>query len=59
VKAISKVLRDAVKWALFELGAGYYARKLAVGPDADLRRPPQRAILSFRAFSMSVVGPGT
>jgi ubiquinone/menaquinone biosynthesis C-methylase UbiE len=29
---------DALKWLLFELGAGYYARKLATGPEADLRR---------------------
>ena len=43
-------LRDALKWLLFELGAGYYARKLATGPEADLRReflefvsPPPRA----------------
>lgn len=30
--------RDLLKWLLFELGAGYYARKLATGPEADLRR---------------------
>lgn len=28
---------DYLKWLLFELGAGYYARKLASGPEADLR----------------------
>jgi hypothetical protein len=38
VKAISKVLCDGVKWALFEVGADCYARKLAAGPEADLRR---------------------
>jgi 2-polyprenyl-3-methyl-5-hydroxy-6-metoxy-1,4-benzoquinol methylase len=38
VKTISNFLRDSIKWALFELGAGYYARKLASGPEADLRR---------------------
>lgn len=38
VKPISRLLRDSIKWALFELGAGYYARKLASGPEADLRR---------------------
>jgi ubiquinone/menaquinone biosynthesis C-methylase UbiE len=38
MKAISRFLRDSVKWVLFELGAGYYARKLAAGPEADLRR---------------------
>jgi ubiquinone/menaquinone biosynthesis C-methylase UbiE len=38
VKTISNFLRDSFKWALFELGAGYYARKLASGPEADLRR---------------------
>jgi ubiquinone/menaquinone biosynthesis C-methylase UbiE len=27
-----------VKWLAFELGAGYYTRKLATGPEADLRR---------------------
>ena len=31
-------LRDAVKWLLFEIGAGYYTRKLATGPEAELRR---------------------
>ncbi len=30
--------RDWLKWLLFELGAGYYARKLASGPEAELRR---------------------
>ncbi|HEV2488505.1 MAG TPA: class I SAM-dependent methyltransferase [Candidatus Acidoferrales bacterium] len=29
---------DFLKWLVFELGAGYYARKLATGPEADLRR---------------------
>ncbi len=29
---------DWLRWLLFELGAGYYARKLATGPEADLRR---------------------
>jgi ubiquinone/menaquinone biosynthesis C-methylase UbiE len=32
------MFRDAVKWLLFELGAGYYTQKLASGPEADLRR---------------------
>jgi ubiquinone/menaquinone biosynthesis C-methylase UbiE len=32
------MFRDPFKWLLFELGAGYYARKLATGPEADLRR---------------------
>ncbi|HYL67685.1 MAG TPA: class I SAM-dependent methyltransferase [Candidatus Limnocylindria bacterium] len=31
------MFRDPFKWLLFELGAGYYARKLATGPEADLR----------------------
>jgi ubiquinone/menaquinone biosynthesis C-methylase UbiE len=35
---ISKYFRDPFKWFLFEIGAGYYARKLATGPEADLRR---------------------
>lgn len=26
-----------MKWLAFELGAGYYTRKLATGPEADLR----------------------
>lgn len=38
VNSISQFLRDSLKWLLFELGAGYYARKLATGPEADLRR---------------------
>ena len=29
---------DWLKWLLFEIGAGYYARKLATGPEAELRR---------------------
>jgi ubiquinone/menaquinone biosynthesis C-methylase UbiE len=33
-----KLLRDPFKQILFELGAGYYARKLATGPEADIRR---------------------
>lgn len=35
---ITGFFRDSFKWALFELGAGYYAKKLAAGPEADLRR---------------------
>jgi SAM-dependent methyltransferase len=31
-------VRDYLKWLVFELGAGYYTRKLASGPEADLRR---------------------
>ncbi len=30
--------RDPFKQFLFEVGAGYYARKIATGPEADLRR---------------------
>lgn len=29
--------QDWLKWLAFELGAGYYADKLATGPEADLR----------------------
>ena len=29
---------DWIKWLAFELGADYYARKLASGPEAELRR---------------------
>jgi ubiquinone/menaquinone biosynthesis C-methylase UbiE len=29
---------DWLKWLTFEIGAGYYARKLATGPEAELRR---------------------
>jgi ubiquinone/menaquinone biosynthesis C-methylase UbiE len=35
---LKKLLRDPFKQVLFELGAGYYARKLATGPEADIRR---------------------
>lgn len=35
---LSKLFRDPFKRVLFELGADYYAHKLAVGPEADLRR---------------------
>lgn len=33
-----QLVRDPIKWALFEIGAGYYTRKLATGPEADLRQ---------------------
>lgn len=32
------LLRDSIKWLLFELGAGTYERRLAAGAEADLRR---------------------
>jgi ubiquinone/menaquinone biosynthesis C-methylase UbiE len=35
---IKKLLRDPFKRFLFEVGAGYYARKLATGPEADIRQ---------------------
>lgn len=35
--SVRKWLRDPFKRMLFEVGAGYYARKLATGPEADLR----------------------
>jgi len=35
---ISKYFRDPFKRLLFEIGAGYYARKLATGPEAEIRR---------------------
>jgi len=35
---IKKLLRDPFKRFLFEVGAGYYSRKLATGPEADIRR---------------------
>ncbi|MGA8038273.1 MAG: class I SAM-dependent methyltransferase [Candidatus Acidiferrales bacterium] len=34
---IRDLLRDPFKRILFEIGAGYYARKLATGPEADIR----------------------
>lgn len=34
----TSLLRDWFKWLLFEIGAGYYTRKLAAGPEAVLRR---------------------
>lgn len=33
-----KILRDPFKQIIFELGAGYYSRKLASGPEAEIRR---------------------
>src|SRR5580693_6364128 len=36
--------RDPLKRLLFEVGAGYYARKLATGPEADLRREFLRSL---------------
>jgi ubiquinone/menaquinone biosynthesis C-methylase UbiE len=31
-------MKDRLEWLVFELAAGYYARKLASGPEAELRR---------------------
>lgn len=39
-----KFLRDPFKQLLFELGAGYYARKLATGPEADIRHEFLRSL---------------
>jgi ubiquinone/menaquinone biosynthesis C-methylase UbiE len=36
--SLRRLLRDPFKKFLFEIGAGYYARKLATGPEADIRR---------------------
>ena len=35
---LRNIFRDPIKKLLFELGAGYYSRKLATGPEADIRR---------------------
>jgi ubiquinone/menaquinone biosynthesis C-methylase UbiE len=35
---VSQSPSDWLKWLIFEIGAGYYARKLATGPEAELRR---------------------
>lgn len=35
---IKKIFRDPFKKFIFEVGAGYYSRKLATGPEADIRR---------------------
>jgi ubiquinone/menaquinone biosynthesis C-methylase UbiE len=35
---LNRLIRDPFKRILFELGAGYYARKVASGPEADIRR---------------------
>jgi ubiquinone/menaquinone biosynthesis C-methylase UbiE len=56
---ISKMLRDPFKWLLFELGAGYYARKLATGPEAELRLEflESTVLPAARAHAHSNVGP--
>ena len=41
---IREMLRDPFKKFLFEVGAGYYARKLATGPEADIRREFVRSL---------------
>jgi ubiquinone/menaquinone biosynthesis C-methylase UbiE len=38
------LFRDPFKKILFELGAGYYARKLATGPEADIRNDFVRSL---------------
>ena len=60
-----KFLRDPFKQILFELGAGYYARKLATGPEADIRReflhsldlPPASDVKPLRFLDVGC-GPG-
>src|SRR5271155_49904 len=37
-KPVRAWFRDPLKRFIFEIGAGYYARKLATGPEAELRR---------------------
>ncbi len=41
---VRNIFRDPFKQLLFELGAGYYARKLASGPEAEIRREFVRAL---------------
>lgn len=50
--------RDWLKWLLFELGAGYYARKLATGPEADLRREFIEFVVPAPAACVLDVGCG-
>jgi len=50
---LKKLLRDPFKRILFELGAGYYARKLATGPEADIRRD------FVRSLNLPPASPGT
>jgi ubiquinone/menaquinone biosynthesis C-methylase UbiE len=63
---LKRLLRDPFKRILFELGAGYYARKLATGPEADIRRefvcslnlPPASAGAEALNFLDVGCGPG-
>lgn len=41
---VRDIFRDPFKRLLFELRAGYYARKLARGPEADIRREFVRSL---------------
>jgi ubiquinone/menaquinone biosynthesis C-methylase UbiE len=50
--------RDWLKWLLFELGAGYYARKLATGPEAELRAEFLEFLLPRRGERVLDVGCG-
>jgi hypothetical protein len=52
--------RDPLKRLLFEVGAGYYARKLATGPEADLRPRISTflAVAGFRQWSRHDQSPG-
>ena len=36
--SLSSSTPDWLRWIFFELGAGYYTRKLATGPETELRR---------------------
>jgi ubiquinone/menaquinone biosynthesis C-methylase UbiE len=53
------MFRDHFKWLLFELGAGYYTRKLAAGPEADLRREFLQSMVlpAAQAHAQSTAGP--
>jgi len=63
---LNRLLRDPFKRVLFELGAGYYARKVSTGPEADIRRdfvlslnlpPPVDATPMLRFLDVGC-GPG-
>ncbi len=52
------LLRDSVKFLLFEIGAGYYAKKLASGPEAELRRQFAEFLAPARGARVLDVGCG-
>jgi 2-polyprenyl-3-methyl-5-hydroxy-6-metoxy-1,4-benzoquinol methylase len=55
---LRSLVRDGIKWLLFEVGAGAYTRRLAAGAEADLRREFASFLRSLPGMRVLDVGCG-